>query len=439
VNLLQLKSLFVEAGCTRLYAKPLAENDNSKNQVYFGPDFLALNLFPNTGIFPDSSAKNPILKAKLNFGWLLPNGQIEHAPGAQLILYPQYPEVRFSGFLRGCSRAPSGLMTSRIRGRILFLGVTRRGEIVGFAVGPESQIASEFRSQHAQRAFGVFWQVQLPGLPTDDESRSRLLAELRRVNALGWIDSKQLDADGRLKPCTAPQCGGFTLEAELGIPKNSEVEPDFLGWEIKQYGVEDFERIESAKPITLMTPEPDGGFYREHDAEAFVRKFGYVDKMGRADRLNFGGRHVVGVRCPPTGLTMQLTGFDPVTGTIKDANGAVALVSDKGEVAASWSFSKLLQHWSHKHPKAVYVPSMHRIEPRWQYAYGHKVRLAQGTDGLRLLRALACGAVYYDPGIKLEQASAERTRCKKRNQFRVASKNIAALYQSVETVDVRDA
>lgn len=37
-----------------------------------------------------------------------------------------------------------------------------------------------------------------------------------------------------------------------------------------------------------------------------------------------------------------------------------------------------------------------------QYQYGHKVRLAQGTDSLRLLRAFAAGAMYYDPGIKLE-------------------------------------
>jgi hypothetical protein len=36
---------------------------------------------------------------------------------------------------------------------------------------------------------------------------------LQRINQLGWIDSKQLDSDGALKPCLAPQCGGFTLEA----------------------------------------------------------------------------------------------------------------------------------------------------------------------------------------------------------------------------------
>jgi len=47
----------------------------------------------------------------------------------------------------------------------------------------------------------------------------------------------------------------------------SRIEPDFLGWEVKQFAVEDFERIESAKPITVMTPEPDGGFYKDADVE----------------------------------------------------------------------------------------------------------------------------------------------------------------------------
>jgi len=83
-----------------------------------------------------------------------------------------------------------------------------------------------------------------------------------------------------------------------------------------------------------------------------------------------------------------------------------------------------------------YVPSQRRLEPQRQYAYGHKVRLAQKTDSLRLLRAFAAGTVYYDPGIKLENASTEEAKSKKRSQFRVASKNIAALYETVETVEV---
>ena len=436
MKLTQLKAMFVKAGCTRLYAKPLAENDNSKNQVYFGPDFQALNLFPNTGIFPDSSSKNPIFKAKLHFGWLQPNAQFAEAPGAQLILYPQYPEVRFSGFLKGCAAAPSDLMAGRLGGRVLFLGVSPDRRVIGFVAGGNSEIGREFLAARLAPTLGVFIEIKLPRIPSGEDSRTRLLVELGRVHGLGWIDSKQLDSDGQLKPCTASQCGGFTLEAELGIPKNSSAEPDFLGWEVKQYGVSDFEKIESAKPITLMTPEPDGGFYKKQDAEAFVRKFGYADKKGRVDRMNFGGRHFVGRRCPPTGLTMQLSGFNTTTGKITDANGEFALVSDAGEVAASWSFKKILEHWSQKHTKAVYVPSQRRLEPQRQYAYGHKVRLAQRTDSLRLLRAFATGAVYYDPGIKLENASSEKPKNKKRSQFRVASKNINVLYESVETVGV---
>jgi len=99
------------------------------------------------------------------------------------------------------------------------------------------------------------------------------------------------------------------------ISELNRVKLDFLGWEVKQYAVEDFERIESAKPITMM-------------------------------------------------------------------------------------------------------------------------RLAQGTDSLRLLRAFASGVMYYDPGIKLENASTEKAKSKKRSQFRVASKNIATLYETVETVEV---
>ncbi len=105
---------------------------------------------------------------------------------------------------------------------------------------------------------------------------------MHRINRLGWIDSQQLDSDGELKPCAASQCGGFTPEAELGIPKNRSGDPDLLGWEVKQFAVEDFERVESAKAIAMMTPEPEcwrtatNGFYKDVDVdvEAFIRSRG---------------------------------------------------------------------------------------------------------------------------------------------------------------------
>ena len=218
--------------------------------------------------------------------------------------------------------------------------------------------------------------------------------------------------------------------------ESNRVDPDFLGWEVKQHSVTNFTRPDSGAAITLMTPEPKGGLYQAQGVEAFVRRFGYADQLGRADRLNFGGIHKVGDRHGTTQLTLTLQGFDAATVRITDANGSLALVSAAGEVAAAWPFNGLLEHWAHKHARAVYVPSQCRKEPARQYHYGHKVRLAQGTDPLRLLRALAAGAVYYDPGIKLEQASTAHPATKRRSQFRVASKHIAALYETVEVVEV---
>lgn len=450
MNLSQLTTLFAKVGCEHLYAKRLAENDNSKNQVYFAGAVEALNAFPSRKVFAENTKNGPSFKALLDFAWLLENGEVAPAPGAQLILYSQYPEVRFSGFLQGCEAPPSVLMAGRdtasrfepevrtqLVDRVLFLGVRRDKRVIGHVVAGNSLIAQEFRAASFASAFVVFSEIPLPNAIAGDEARQLLLSELSRIHHLGWIDSKQLHRDGVLKPCTAPQCGGFTLEAELNIPKNSDSEPDFHGWEVKQFAVDNFDKTDSAKPITLLTPEPDGGFYKDADVGAFVRKFGYSDKKGRPDRLNFGGRHFAGRRCGSTGLTLRIDGFDMAKGAILDAEGRIALVSDTDEIAASWSFEKILEHWSHKHTKAVYVPSKRQIDGKWQYSYGHTVRLAMGTDSLRLLRAFAAGAMYYDPGIKIENASTAEAKSKKRSQFRVASRDIGALYVAIEAISVR--
>jgi hypothetical protein len=130
---------------------------------------------------------------------------------------------------------------------------------------------------------------------------------------------------------------------------------------------------------------------------------------------------------------MQLLGFDSGANRITNVSGAIALVDASGDVAASWSFAKILEHWSRKHMQAAYVPSQCHIEPRREYRYGGRVRLAQHTDSLLLLGALASGRIFYDPGIKLENASTG-PRVKRRSQFRTASRDIDALYQTVEVV-----
>lgn len=55
------------------------------------------------------------------------------------------------------------------------------------------------------------------------------------------------------------------------------VEPDFRGWEVKQHSVTNFPRADSGTAITLMTPEPTDGFYKDRGVEAFIRWFGSPD------------------------------------------------------------------------------------------------------------------------------------------------------------------
>ena len=444
MNLLKLQRLFADAGAIKLYAKELAPNDNSKNQPYLSRDLQALNIFPTEEIV---SAGTENIKAKLNFWWLMPDGEISKAPGTQLIWYPRHREFRLSGFIQGCRcNSPAWeitktLMTHRSEGRILFLGVTGDARVLGFVADGHSELATEFRDNLPESRLGIFYVIGLPKVPDEASSRRMLLQELRRIHDLGWIDSKQLDSSGRVDPCPSSNCGGYTLEAELGIPKNGDATPDFMGWEVKQHSVSNFSRPATGKAITLMTPEPTGGFYGENGAEAFVRRFGYADKNGVVDRLNFGGVYRMGCRVLSTGLKLQFSGYDLESKKITDYSGAIHLLNDEDVVAASWRFTDIIAHWSRKHSKAVYVPSMRRIDPRngsvqLQYCYGEIVRLAQETDALMLFSAIAAGLIYYDPAIKVENASSSNSNKKVRNQWRVASRNVSELYHIQETVRV---
>lgn len=110
-----------------------------------------------------------------------------------------------------------------------------------------------------------------------------------------------------------------------------------------------------------------------------------------------------------------------------------ALRTVRNATAAEWKFVDLLKHWSRKHAKAVYVPSMRRKAPALAYRYADTVRLGVGTDFSRFLQAIHSGVAYYDPGIKLENASSS-PKIKRRSQFRIYSGDIARLYSTMETV-----
>jgi len=431
LNLDRVKQLMRAAGVTQLYLKRLAENDNSKNQVYLGPDFTALNVLPTGELIGDPERPSR-LKGTLSFSWLSSTGVIAPAPHAQLILYPQYPEVRFSGFLRGSAAAPNDVMTVRQAGRVLFFGITAEGKILGFAASHNSALAREIAALNLQADTGVFSQIPLEDHADD---RKILIAQLARIAALEWIDSKRLNTRGETVECNAPNCGGYTLEAELGIRPNGISDPDFHGWEIKQHAVANLLRPASGGPITLMTPEPTGGLYVDAGIKEFIRRYGYPDRT-IIDRRNFGGIHNALRICTATNLALTLQGYDPVTRKITDFSGGISLVDPEGTAAAVWHYKDLLHHWTRKHAKAAYIPSIVRREPRNQYQYSSHVRIAEVTEFRLFLNAVASGDVYYDPGIKIVNVSSAKPEVKKRSQFRIRSASIPLLYTNVTEIDV---
>jgi hypothetical protein len=70
-----------------------------------------------------------------------------------------------------------------------------------------------------------------------------------------------------------------------------------------------------------------------------------------------------------------------------------------------------------------------------QYLYGNKIRLCEGTDFLHVLGGIRSNKIYYDPGIKLENASGKPT-IKRRSQFRIKSGDIDSLYSQVTLFDL---
>lgn len=431
MNLQNLKKLFIDNGCQKIYVKKLSPNDNSKNQVYLGGSFEILNILPLSEIKTEEAGdwNRERFKASINFSWIGDDGNLYPAPNSQLILYPKYPEVRFSGFLARCQNPPSELMTQRLADRLLFLSVSKTGIVLGYVASPYSEIAQEFNRTKVDDELGIFKVIELPQTVNN---REKLLAELYRIHQLDWITSKRLDRDGNTLPCISSNCGGYTLEAELGITPNGYSEPDFLGWEVKQFGVTKFERINSSV-ITLMTPEPTDGIYKTKGTEEFLLKYGYTDKTGREDRINFGGIHKAGIRHSSTNLEMQLIGFETESGKIRNSNGRIALVDINGNEAASWSFASMLLHWNRKHNQACYVPSLSNTTENRKYKYGDKVILGTGTDFLLFLKQMAIGNIYYDPGIKMENVST-RPKIKKRSQFRIKSLHLSSLYKESEIV-----
>lgn len=432
----QLQEIYSNLRVIRVLAKPLAENDNSKQQIYLGGNFDVLNDIPFQEVTADGTAKVPNFKAKVKLNWITENGDFEPAPYAQLILYPSYPEVRLSGFLRGCSNSPSEYMRpiqagnrgpkNSWDGRILFLGVNDAGEIFA-ALGIAGSVASlqfdELRTSKKIEKKGALYSlpIQCESSTKLVDTKKELLAALSTIKNKGWIPSSRIQKDGSIKSYQASNGGGYTLEAMLGISPNGRSEPDYLGWELKAY---------SSSKITLMTPEPTGGIYGDKGVAVFLRKYGYLRED---DTLYFTGNHRVGIRHEKTNQLLSLEGFDAKSGKIVNPDGGIYLSDKNGDPSATWAYAGLISHWGRKHGNAAYVSYEKKVDQSNEYKYLSPVLIGIGTSFSKFLCAMSKGDVVYDPAPKMTNASEEKPKIKPRSQFRVSTKKLNTLYETFDS------
>ena len=442
-----------DAHAASIWVKRLGQNNNSKQQVWLASDPSDLSFLPlGTPTYtPTRSQKSragaPVIQIPVPWRWVTPDGTFE-APHTKLCYYPQYPEVRLSGFLQGCREAPSELMSETRRGhevgRCLFLGPVRNpagkiDHVVAIVVGaqaPAAQYVLGMESFEPGRLCPVIYR---------EEGRVGEFSVLEEA-LLGLLGRKitpwRLRKDRSIqRPYTAPNAPGFTLEAELGVGENAIPGPDFDIWELKAIKQTTLARRNNHK-VTLFTPQPDRGWITEHTQSEFVLTYGHVNKRDE-DGTPIGYYFTTKDFCqgkddkPDVRLSLTLIGFTDARDF--DPNGMIALMDKKtGQIAAGWSFLKILEHWQRKHNRAAYVPYLREDGDGATFIeFGPLVTLGISTSFGLFLQAVQDGIVVYDPGDKATLLNGKWI-AHSRSQFRINLNDIGAIYQEVRDIDIRD-
>lgn len=434
VNMKKISSVMRSSGAKRILIKRLANNDNSKQQIYLGSDFSVIQDLPVKEIISSGmTSKGAIFKATLDLFWITPDGNKEQALYSQIILYPKYPEIRLSGVLQKCSLSPSDLMkppTAREREerkekhRYMIIGICE-DHILAYMSHWDDEISKEISSKINEKVLLPVFSIFFEDKNEIFDSKKALIDTLKEVFSLGFIPSRRLDRNGKIIEYNASNGAGLTLESFFNIIPNGKSEPDFMDWELKAH---------SSGPVTLMTPEPNSGLYID-DLLSFMNKYATGKKENRID---FSSIHKVGIENKKTNLSLNLEGYDLEKEEIFDPSGGLNLRNENGDLLAGWSFEKLLNHWKRKHAKTCFVSYISKKENmNNSYCYGPSVTLATGAELKKLFTSLAIAVIYYDPGINIKFDDGKQ-RTKKRNQFRIKWKDIDNIYTFTERINLLD-
>lgn len=439
----ELERRFKDLGVNQIELKFLSRNHNSKNQIAgLGSDLAVLgHLFqgPVTQHRPSSGkpkAGKPIYRTFLPWVWFHKNG-VAPAPETKLIYYPQYPEIRLSGFLDDSPHSPKELLAlssdpnsrGQEAGRCLVFGPGRDRKVYAAVVSRYSPAANYLRKFNNGRGRLIRMSLR------EDEASTRdiLFRELRKIHDKQWIESYRLQRDGTRTVCDAPNGHGVTLESELGITANGLALPDYLDWEIKAHRVGHLNAHLSSR-ITLLTPNPDSGEAKDNGTTWLTQTYGQFDSTRK--RWDLSGLHKAGHVHPKTKLEFGVVGFDATTKSIVD-DGYLYFRDPYGDRdLGRWSFAKLLTHWQTKHGKAIYVPCISTDTKPREYRYGTKVHVGEGTSFLHFLDAIVNGSVVLDPGLNTKMTESNTWKHHTRYQFRSSLANAGSLYKSFEKVDL---
>lgn len=439
----QLQSLLRQQGVRTAYVKLLSpKQDNEKNQIYLGGGLDGVtNLFPATIEVRSTSeslakrksaAGKPKLEARLDFAWLGGNGARYDASHTRIIDYFQYPEVRMSGFLKGCPDGPDALrrrLLDQFGRRILVMGTAADGKVVGLVLTErDDPLAADFPELPLVGAKGVLRVLSVDGDAGADPAEL-LRHEMTAIVRGGWYWSR-INRRGVIGAFAGAQGGGYTLEALLGVAANGNKAPDRHGFEIKSF---------SGSRISLMTPAPDRGFQGESTFRVFMERYGHSAVKGDGS-LRFTGLHKVGIVNAGTGLAMRVAGYDREQDTFGDAASIAVELFDPatGEIVAGWSLEKLANCWNAKHASALYITFESRTDAAElaEYRYAPRWLEGRGTDVWRLLRAIDRGIVFYDPADTVYVDSRPKNRPQWRINARQLAEVMALLYAQSSVVTV---